>query len=103
MYEKLDKLRAEVKRWEQRIEDDKAKLKLAQDKLKEAEHTQIIADVGALNLTPEQLAEFLKLAASGKLGGAETAEAYRSDEAKNAYTDETENEDETEDFEDEEN
>ena len=103
MYEKLDKLRAEVKRWEQRIEDDKAKLKLAQDKLKEAEHTQIIADVGALNLTPEQLAEFLKLAASGKLGGAGTAEAYRSDEAKNAYTDATENEDETEDFEDEEN
>ena len=101
MYEKLDKLRAEVKRWEQRIEDDKAKLKLAQDKLKEAEHTQIIADVGALNLTPEQLAEFLKLAASGKLGGAGTTEAYRSDEAKNAYTDETENE--TEDFEDEEN
>ena len=28
MYEKLDKLRAEVKRWEQRIEDDKAKLRL---------------------------------------------------------------------------
>ena len=103
MYEKLDKLRAEVKRWEQKIEDDKAKLRQAQDKLKEAEHSQILSDVGALNLSPEQLAEFLKLATSGKLGGAGTAEAYRSDEAKNAYTDATENEDETEDFEDEEN
>ena len=57
MYEKLDKLRAEVKRWEQKIEDDKAKLRQAQDKLKEAEHSQILSDVGALNLSPEQLAE----------------------------------------------
>ena len=64
MYEKLDKLRAEVKRWEQKIEDDKAKLRQAQDKLKEAEHSQILSDVGALNLSPEQLAEFLKLATS---------------------------------------
>ena len=31
MYEKLDKLRAEVKRWEQKIEDDKAKLRQAQE------------------------------------------------------------------------
>ena len=36
MYEKLDKLRAEVKRWEQRIEDDKAKLRIAQEKLEKA-------------------------------------------------------------------
>ena len=46
MYEKLDKLRAEVKRWEQKIEDDKAKLRQAQDKLKEAEHSQILSDLG---------------------------------------------------------
>ena len=103
MYEKLDKLRAEVKRWEQKIEDDKAKLKLAQERLEKAENEQILADVGALKLKPEQLAEFLKLATSGKLGGEGTADAYRTDEAKAAYTDETENEDETEDFEDEEN
>ena len=103
MYEKLDKLRAEVKRWEQKIEDDKAKLKLAQERLEKAENEQILADVGALKLKPEQLAEFLKLATSGKLGGAGTADGYRSDGAKSAYIDETENEDETEDFEDEEN
>ena len=66
MYEKLDKLRAEVKRWEQRIEDDKAKLRIAQEKLEKAESEQILADVGALKLKPEQLAEFLKLATSGK-------------------------------------
>ena len=73
MYEKLDKLRAEVERCKNRIEDDKAKLKLAEQKLQEAENTQILADVGALHLSPEQLAEFLKLAASGNLLNAGTS------------------------------
>ncbi len=66
MYEKLDKLRAEVRRWRRKLEDDKAKLKLAEQKLQEAENTQILADVGALNLTPEKLAEFLKLVSNGQ-------------------------------------
>ena len=73
MYEKLDKLRAEVERCKNRIEDDKAKLKLAEQKLQEAENSQILADVGALHLSPEQLAEFLKLAASGSLVNANTS------------------------------
>ena len=103
MYEKLDKLRAEVKRWEQKIEDDKAKLRQAQDKLKEAENSQILSDVGALNLSPEQLAEFLKLATSGKLGagGADSTFVEKTDGSTYSAEDETENE--TEDFEDEEN
>ena len=103
MFEKLDKLRAEVERRKKKIEEDKLKLKQAEENLQNAENEQILADVGALKLKPEQLAEFLKLATSGKLGGEGTADAYRTDEAKAAYTDETENEDETEDFEDEEN
>lgn len=53
MYERLDKLRAEVDRIKTRLEDDKVKLKAAEDKLKAAENAQIIADVGALNLTPD--------------------------------------------------
>ena len=65
MYEKLDKLRTEVERCKRKVEDDRAKLKAAEEKLKEAESSQILADVGALNLSPEQLAEFLKLVASG--------------------------------------
>ena len=67
MYERLDKLREEVKRCEKRLEDSQERLKAAQAKLKEAEATQILTDVGALNLTPEQLAQFLHLAASGQL------------------------------------
>ena len=68
MYEKLDRLRAEVDRLRARVEDDRARLKAAEERLKNAENTQILADVGALNLTPEQLAQFLQLAAAGQLG-----------------------------------
>lgn len=67
MYEKLDKIRAELDRAKQRRAEADAKVKQLEQKLKEAESTQILADVGALKLTPEQLAQFLQLAASGQL------------------------------------
>lgn len=74
MYEKLDKLRTDLKRArEKRVEID-AKIKNLEQRLKEAEEAQILTDVKQLNLTPEQVAQFLKLATSGKLpmpGGAE--------------------------------
>ena len=99
MYEKLDKLRAEVERWRRKLEDVRGKLKEAEEKLKEAENTQILADVNALNLSPEQLAEFLKLVASGK-PVANTHELA----VKNNDNDPDEDEyDESEDTEDEEN
>ena len=92
MYEKLDKLRAEVERCKSKIEDDKAKLKAAEAKLQEAENSQILADVGALNLSPEQLAEFLKLATSGKLTSSGTASNYGTTAASTDH--ETDNDDE---------
>ena len=103
MYEKLDKLRAEVERWKNRIEDDKGKLKQAEAKLQEAENLQILADVGAMNLKPEQLAEFLKLIAGGKLGKIVTENTSAGENDRNAdpVDDEDDNEDETEDSEDE--
>ena len=79
MYEKLDKLRAEVERCKSKIEDDKARLKAAEAKLQEAENSQILADVGALNLSPEQLAEFLKLVTSGKAGIIPSPDTYREE------------------------
>lgn len=72
MYERLDKLRAEVERCKRKVEDDRLRLKAAEQKLQEAENTQILADVGALNLSPEQLADFLKLVANGQVGSAGT-------------------------------
>ena len=67
MYEKLDKIRAELERARQRKADADAKVKQLEQKLKEAENTQILADVGALKLTPEQVAQFLQMAAVGQL------------------------------------
>lgn len=102
MYEKLDKLRADVERCKQKIEDDKAKLKQAEARLQEAENTQILADVSALNLSPEQLAEFLKLVTAGKTGVANASAKFigGSSEMEDDFNDD---EKETEDFDDEEN
>ena len=38
-----------------------------EEKLREAENNQVIADVTALKLTPEQVAQFLQMTASGQL------------------------------------
>lgn len=67
MYEKLDKLRGDLDRAKQRRADAEAKVKALEEKLREAENNQVIADVTALKLTPEQVAQFLQLAASGQL------------------------------------
>ena len=103
MYEKLDKLRAEVERCKKKIEDDRVKLKQAEARLQEAENSQILADVGALNLTPEQLADFLKLATSGKLGASGTSIENNDRSSVNESDPDDEDFNEMEDFDDEEN
>ena len=67
MFEKLDKLREEVRRCEKRRDEANERLKAAQAKLKEAEASQILSDVGALKLSPEEVAKLLQLATSGQL------------------------------------
>lgn len=72
MFEKLDKLREEVRRCEKRRDEANERLKAAQAKLKEAEASQILSDVGALKLSPEEVAKLLQLAASGQLSAPTT-------------------------------
>lgn len=67
MYEKLDKLRAELDKARMKRAEADAKVKHLEQKLREAENSQILAEVGALKLTPEQLAEFLKMAAGNRM------------------------------------
>jgi len=98
MYEKLDKLRAELGRAKQRRAEADAKVKQLEQKLKEAENTQILADVGALKLTPEQLAQFLQMAAGGQLEAPQPAVLQGSVVTQ----DDEDDYDESEDFEDEE-
>ncbi len=78
MYEKLDKLREEVRRCEKRAVDAQNRLKAAQEKLKESEASQILADVGAMKLSPEKLAQVLALVKSGQL----TSESGLSEESE---------------------
>lgn len=101
MYEKLDKIRAELERARQRKADADAKVKQLEQKLKEAENTQILADVGALKLTPEQVAQFLQMAANGQLPIAQSNPV--AEPTMKATTEVKDDEyDESEDFDDEE-
>ncbi len=101
MYEKLDKIRAELERARQRKADADAKVKQLEQKLKEAENTQILADVGALKLTPEQVAQFLQMAANGQLPIAQSNPV--AEPSIKVTTEVKEDEyDESEDFDDEE-
>lgn len=67
MYAKLDKLREDLKKAVAKREAAEAKVKRLEEKLREEENQQIVSDVTSYNLTPEQLAQFLQLANSGKL------------------------------------
>ena len=104
MYEKLDKLRDEVKRCEKQVADAQSKLKVDQEKLKEGEASQILSDVGALKMSPEELARVLELVKSGQLNQAdatntETKTTYTGSYSKDDDLDETdeENKEDTED------
>lgn len=67
MYAKLDKLREDLKKAVAKRDAAEAKVKRLEEKLREEENQQIVSDVASYNLTPEQLAQFLQLANSGKL------------------------------------
>jgi hypothetical protein len=67
MYAKLDKLRADLDKAIMKRNDAEKKVKQLEAKLKEEENQQIVSDVASYNLSPEQLAQFLRLANSGKL------------------------------------
>lgn len=102
MYEKLDKLRAELDRAKQRRADADAKVKQLEQKLREAENTQILADVGALKLTPEQLAQFLHMAASGQLPMAQNGTVANATPVPATVQENNDDYEESEDFNDEE-
>lgn len=54
-YEKLDRIREDIKRDKAKVAKLQEQIKVKEAKLKEAEASQIVADVGAMNMTPEQL------------------------------------------------
>lgn len=102
MFERLDKMRAELEKAKQRRADADAKVKTLEAKLKEAENNQIIADVSAMKLSPEQVAQFLKLVASGQLNAAEAVKQSTETKVTVAEDEATDEDDESEDFDNEE-
>lgn len=67
MYARLDKLRDDLKKAVEKRDTAEEKVKKLEMRLKEEESLQIVNEVNSYHLSPEQLAEFLKLAGSGKL------------------------------------
>lgn len=110
MYAKLDKLREDLKKAVAKSEVADAKVKQLEAKLKEEENQQIVSDVASYNLSPEQQAQFLQLANSGKLqemlnGQVPMPGAVNADTSckKQDEDNETDMDKEEEDFLDEEN
>lgn len=105
-YDKLDRMRADIQKDKDKVTELLERIKQKEARLKEAENSQIVADVGALNMTPEQLGEFLALIKSGKLdavmnGGSITPTA--SGYSVTSSTADDNDEDDLEEIEDEEN
>ena len=110
MYAKLDKIRADLQKAIAKRDEDDRKVKQLEEKLRQEEAAQIVNDVTAYNLSPEQLAQFLQLANSGRLqemlsGQVPMPGAVNADtsDKKQNEDNETDMDKEEEDFLDEEN
>lgn len=99
MYERLDRIREELAKARQKKEEVDAKVKAMEIKLKEAEASQIVADVTSYNMSPEQLAKFLELASNGKLQELLNGQTSMPVTVQTAVT--SDDEDEEDDFNDE--
>lgn len=66
-YDKLDRMRVDIQKDRDKVDKLLEQIKQKEMKLKEAEANQIVADVDEMNMSPEQLGEFLELIRSGKL------------------------------------
>ncbi len=111
-YDKLERMRADIQRDKDKVAKLLEQIKHKEARLKVAENSQIVADVGALKLSPEQLGEFLALIESGKIsafmnGGTESpVEPEKKYGAEDNEDEDPENEDfdnESEEDDDEEN
>ena len=114
IYARLDRLRAELKKAVIKRDAAEEKVQQIEAKLKEEENRQIVCNVASYNLSPEQLAEFLKLVKDGKLqeilngnvpmpAGIETDKPNIDDVKPDSDTDKEDSSYSEEDFLDEEN
>lgn len=108
IFEKLERMRADIQKDKEKVTELLERIKVKEAKLKEAEANQIVADVGALNMSPEQLSEFLALIKSGQISAIMSGSVAASTTSSTyGYSSKDEDEDtdneDMEDIEDEEN
>ncbi|MBQ7616068.1 MAG: DUF4315 family protein [Butyrivibrio sp.] len=104
MYERIERLREDLERARKRKAEAEQRVKTCESRLREAENNQILAEVGALKLKPEEVARLLQLAQEKEKTGQGAASVFErasasTTEEKTVYT----YDDESEDLEDEEN
>ena len=102
-YEKLDRIREDIKKDKAKVAKLQEQIKVKEAKLKEAEASQIVADVSAVNMTPEQLGEFLALIQSGNLNELLSGKTKIVTTVSSSEVNEEENEDLYDDEEEENN
>ncbi len=66
-YDNLVKMRKDIGKDEEKIAALEEQVKGKKEKLREAERERIASDVEAMDMSPEQLGDFLDLIQSGKL------------------------------------
>lgn len=99
-YDKLDRMRADIQKDKDKVTELLERIKQKEARLKDAEASQIVADVSALNMTPEQLGEFLALIQSGKLSSVMSGTTPTGGTVSNAYASTSDDADSDEDFDD---
>ena len=100
-YEKLDRIREDIKRDKAKVAKLQEQIKVKEAKLKDAEASQIVADVGATNLTAQQIGALLALIQSGNLNELLSGKTKVVTTVNSSEVNEEENEDLYEDEEEE--
>lgn len=68
-YDKLERMREEIRKDHERIAMLQEQVKAKEAKLREAEGSRIVADVEAMKLSPEDVGALLDLIKAGKIPG----------------------------------
>lgn len=66
-YDKLERMRADIKKDKEKVARMLDNIKIKQAKLREAEAERIVADVEGMKMSPEELGAFLELIKAGKV------------------------------------
>ena len=93
-YDKLERMRADIKRDKEKVARMLDNIKIKQAKLREAEAERIVADVEGMKMSPEELGAFLELIKAGKIPSLKKGEKIDTSEIQDDYIFEKGDEDE---------